>query len=110
MILVRNYGKAAGLTKRLTPHVWRHTCATHMLANGSSVHDVQRLLGHRCIETTQIYTRIAIPDVKTTYQKAGPKIQETQAPPPPPVNARIRRPYKLHKLKTPVPVPEEADQ
>jgi integrase/recombinase XerD len=108
IILVRSYGQAAGLTKRLTPHVWRHTCATHMLSNGSSVYYVQRLLGHRCIETTQIYTRVAIPEVKATYQKSGPKIAETQAPAP--VNARLRPRYKLHKLKTPVPVPDGAGQ
>jgi len=108
VLMVRKYGRAAGLTKRISPHTWRHTCATHMIAHGSDVRYVQQLLGHRCIETTQIYTRVAAADLKAAYQKAGPKTETTQAPPP--VNARLRHPYKLHKLKTPVPVPEGADQ
>ncbi len=108
MVLTRDYGKAAGLTKGITPHTWRHTCATHMIANGSDVRYVQRLLGHRRIETTQIYTRVAAADLKAAYQKAGPKTETSQAPAP--VNARLRHPYTLYKLKTPVPIPEGADQ
>jgi integrase/recombinase XerD len=108
MVLVSDYGKAAGLTKRLVPHTWRHTCATHMIANGGSVHYVQRLLGHRCIETTEIYTRVAASDLKAAYRKAGPKTETTKAPLP--VNARKLPPHQKNKLKTPVPIPEGADQ
>jgi site-specific recombinase XerD len=90
-LMMDDYGRAAGLAKHLTPHVWRHTCATHMLANGSNVHYVQRLLGHRRLETTQIYTRVAIPELKAAYRKAGPKIKETTAPAP--LNKRLKAPY-----------------
>ena len=72
-VLVRHYGQQAGVEKRVTPHVWRHSCATHLLANGSDVASVQRLLGHRWIKTTQVYTRVSIADVKATHQKAHPR-------------------------------------
>jgi len=106
MVLVRDYGQAAGLAKRVTPHTWRHTCATHMVANGSDIHYVQRLLGHRRLETTQIYTRVAAADLKAAYGKAGPKTETDTAPLP--VNARQRSPY-VYKHKTPAPVPADAN-
>jgi integrase/recombinase XerD len=96
LVMMKAHGKAAGLAKHVTPHVWRHTCATHMIANGSNVTYVQRLLGHRCLETTQIYTRVAIPEVKVTYQKSGPKLRITVAPAPAPT--RFRSPYQ-YKVK-----------
>ena len=105
MVMVKDYGQAAGLTKRMTPHTWRHTCATHMIANGSDVHYVQRLLGHRQLETTQIYTRVAAADLKAAYRKAGPKTETDTAPLP--VNARVRPPY-VYKNKTPASVPAGA--
>jgi hypothetical protein len=107
MVMVKDYGQAAGLAKRITSHTWRHTCATHMIANGSDVHYVQRLLGHRQLETTQIYTRVAAADLKAAYRTAGPKTETTTAPLP--VNARVRPPY-VYKAKTPAPVPAEASQ
>jgi len=107
MVMVKDYGQAAGLAKRITSHTWRHTCATHMIANGSDVHYVQRLLGHRQLETTQIYTRVAAADLKAAYRKAGPKTETDTAPLP--VNARVRPPY-VYKAKTPAPVPAEASQ
>jgi integrase/recombinase XerD len=72
-VLVRHYGQQAGLEKRVTPHVWRHSCATHLLANGSDVAYVQQLLGHRCLRTTQVYTRVSIADLTATHQKAHPR-------------------------------------
>jgi integrase/recombinase XerD len=87
-VMVREYAQAAGVGQYITPHVWRHTCATHLVANGGNIAYVQRLLGHRRLTTTQIYTRVAVPDLKAMYQKAGPKIRQTQAPRP--VNQRLR--------------------
>lgn len=72
-VLIRNYAKAAGITRAVTPHVWRHTCATHLVANGANIAHVQRLLGHRSLQTTQIYTRVTIPDVKATHARAHPR-------------------------------------
>lgn len=72
-VMVRNYGKRAGLMKRLTPHLWRHTCATHLIANGSNIAYVQRLLGHRSLSTTQIYTRVTVPEVQAAWRRAHPR-------------------------------------
>jgi site-specific recombinase XerD len=62
--------------------------ATHLVANGSNIAYVQRLLGHRRLDTTQIYTRVAVPELKATYRKAGPKSTATKAPRP--TNQRMR--------------------
>jgi len=72
-VMVRHYGKAAGIAKRVSPHVWRHTCATHLVAGGSNIAYVQRLLGHRSLATTQIYTRVAVPEVKATFKRRHPR-------------------------------------
>jgi len=71
--LVRDTAKAAGIERRVTPHVWRHTCATHLVASGAGLVAVQRLLGHRSLATTQIYTRVAIPEVQRTHRQAHPR-------------------------------------
>ncbi len=71
--MVSRYGIKAGLSKSLTPHAWRHTCATHLVAAGANIAHVQRLLGHRSLETTQIYTRVALPEVKKTFKRSHPR-------------------------------------
>ena len=55
--IVRRYGDKVGLGDRLTPHVLRHSCATHMLDHGADIRVVQELLGHASIATTQVYTQ-----------------------------------------------------
>lgn len=79
--LIRDYARTAGLSKRVTPHTFRHTCATHLLADGADVAHVQRLLGHACIDTTQIYTRVAGRDVKRMHGKAHPRERDAEAVP-----------------------------
>ncbi|MGH9181609.1 MAG: site-specific tyrosine recombinase XerD, partial [Acidimicrobiales bacterium] len=54
--VVRRYGDRVGLSGRLSPHVLRHSCATHMLDHGADIRVVQELLGHASVTTTQVYT------------------------------------------------------
>ena len=68
-IVVRDAARAAGITRNVRPHVLRHTCATHLVANGANLAYVQRLLGHRSLSTTQRYTRVAAAEVKQTFKK-----------------------------------------
>ena len=72
-VMVKQYGRQAGLEKTVTPHVWRHSCATHLVADGANIAYVQRLLGHRSLRTTQIYTRTTIAEIKATHAHAHPQ-------------------------------------
>jgi integrase/recombinase XerD len=69
--MVRQYGRLAGI--RVTPHLWRHTCATHLVSNGANIAYVQQLLGHASLNSTQIYTRVAIPELQATHARKHPR-------------------------------------
>ena len=75
-VMVRRYGRLAGISKRLTPHLWRHTCASQLVAGGANIAYVQRLLGHSSLRTTQVYVRTTIPEIKATLAQAHPRNQE----------------------------------
>jgi integrase/recombinase XerD len=77
--IVRRYGDKVGLGDRLTPHVLRHSCATHMLDHGADIRVVQELLGHASIATTQVYTRVSADRLREVYERAHPR-------------ARVRKP------------------
>jgi site-specific recombinase XerD len=65
-------GKVTDL-KRKSPHVLRHSAATHMLDRGADLRAVKEILGHENLSTTQIYTHVSIERLKSTYKKAHPK-------------------------------------
>jgi integrase/recombinase XerD len=71
--IVRRYGDRVGLGHRLTPHVLRHSCATHMLDHGADVRTVQELLGHASVSTTQVYTMVSAERLRTVYETAHPR-------------------------------------
>jgi integrase/recombinase XerD len=71
--VVRKYGERVGLEDVLTPHVLRHSCATHMLDHGADIRTVQELLGHASINTTQIYTKVSNERLHAVYQQAHPR-------------------------------------
>jgi integrase/recombinase XerD len=71
--IVRRYGDRVGLGDRLTPHVLRHSCATHMLDHGADIRAVQELLGHASISTTQLYTLVSTERLWSVYAAAHPR-------------------------------------
>lgn len=75
--VVRHYGDRVGLADRLTPHVLRHSCATHMLDHGADIRVVQELLGHASISTTQVYTRVSTERLRRAYEEAHPRARKS---------------------------------
>jgi integrase/recombinase XerD len=66
---ITGYAKQANL--KATPHSFRHSCATHLLRGGASIRHVQRLLGHRGLETTEIYTHVEVEDLRHVVEQAS---------------------------------------
>jgi site-specific recombinase XerD len=67
--LIHNYGRLAHLPFAMTPHVMRHTFATDLLSHGAGLREVQEMLGHKNIATTQIYTHVTNPQLKDIHEK-----------------------------------------
>lgn len=71
--IVRKRAKEAGFRKRIIPHSFRHACATHMLENGAGIRYVQKMLGHKKISSTEIYTHINPTKLKSIITKFHPR-------------------------------------
>ena len=78
--LVREYVKASGVKKQGSCHLFRHTVATLMLENGADIRAIQELLGHRSLETTQIYTQVSILRLKAVHGATHPVTRELLRP------------------------------
>jgi integrase/recombinase XerD len=69
---MRKYRNQAQISKPVSPHVFRRSCATHLLQQGADIRYIQKLLGHRSLRTTQAYTKVMPVEIKQTHEKTHP--------------------------------------
>ncbi len=79
--LVTRHANLAQIAKHVTCHVWRHTCATHLIQNNANLRHVQDLLGHRSLTTTERYLQLTITDLKQAHARCHPREQPPTATP-----------------------------
>ena len=76
-LIVKQYAERAGLSELITPHTLRHSFATHMLNRGANLRNVQHLLGHASLATTQVYTHVSKEGLRKVYDEAHPRAKGT---------------------------------
>ena len=71
--IIKQYGEKAGFGDRITPHIFRHSFAAHMVENGADLKSIQEMLGHSDISTTQVYASFVHTGISSVYDKAHPR-------------------------------------
>ena len=71
--IINKYFKSVSSKVKISPHVLRHTFATHMLNNGADINTIKEILGHASLSSTQIYTKIKLPKIVSDYNKSHPR-------------------------------------
>lgn len=72
-LIVRRWARAAGFLKPVNPHLLRHSFATHLIDGGCDLREVQEMLGHRSLATTQVYTHLSLERLKKVYDRSHPR-------------------------------------
>jgi integrase/recombinase XerD len=73
MRIVRKAATRAGIKKHITPHTLRHTCATHLLKGRADIRQIQKILGHRRLSSTEVYTRVELTDLHEVIARCHPR-------------------------------------
>ena len=75
-LIVEKYVRKSGITKKISPHSFRHSFATHLIDHGADIRIVQEMLGHESLSTTQIYTHMGIDKLRDVYRRAHPHAEK----------------------------------